>query len=518
MATILTKKSDSSSAVPTAGDLTNSTGGAELAVNTADKRLFVKNSGGTVVELGTNPSTIDINAGTIDGTAIGASTPSTGAFTTLSSTGNTTLGDASTDTVQANGYMGVGGAGNAAMGLRITSNALTGASQYGIVGDPTGTSGATTLISGIWGRAATAAAAYTVTNLVQLHAAGAVKGAGSTITNQHGVYIADQTQGTNNYGITSLVSSGTDKWNIYASGTAQNYFAGKVGIGATTTGTNFLEVRSSSGSGDIASSRDLLVAGENTIGRYLFGARSDASTYVYPSYIASVGAAAWSVSSTPTYMSFYVTSSGTTTPTERLRISPTEAVFNDPGADYDFRVESDTNTHALFVDAGNSRVGVNNSAPAVALDVTGQIRASTGILFGTDTAAANALDDYEEGTFTPTIVGSTTAGTGTYTGQLGTYTKIGNVVYFYVFVGWSAHTGTGDLQVGALPFTAKNTSNQSPVVNLTASSLTFSNQAYATVFLNTTLIGIRSFSSNAATAAVAMDTAATVIVSGFYYV
>jgi hypothetical protein len=65
MATILTKKSDTASAVPGSGDLTNSTGGAELAVNTADKRLFVKDSGGTVRELGTNPSSLTTGTATI---------------------------------------------------------------------------------------------------------------------------------------------------------------------------------------------------------------------------------------------------------------------------------------------------------------------------------------------------------------------------------------------------------------------------------------------------------------------
>lgn len=64
MATILTKRSNTASSVPVAGDLTNSTGGAELAVNTADKRLFTKDSGGTVVELGTNPSSLSLPNGT----------------------------------------------------------------------------------------------------------------------------------------------------------------------------------------------------------------------------------------------------------------------------------------------------------------------------------------------------------------------------------------------------------------------------------------------------------------------
>jgi hypothetical protein len=61
MATILTKKKDTTGA-PGAGDLTNAAGGAELAVNTADKRLYSKDSGGNVVEIGTNPSTFTVTS------------------------------------------------------------------------------------------------------------------------------------------------------------------------------------------------------------------------------------------------------------------------------------------------------------------------------------------------------------------------------------------------------------------------------------------------------------------------
>jgi hypothetical protein len=39
-------------------------------------------------------------------------------------------------------------------------------------------------------------------------------------------------------------------------------------------------------------------------------------------------------------------------------------VFNEASADVDFRVESDTNTHALFVDAGNNVIGTGTSSPA----------------------------------------------------------------------------------------------------------------------------------------------------------
>ena len=81
---IVTKNSSTASAVPTASDLVQ----GELAVNVADKRLFTEDNGGSVVELGTNPSTIDINAGTIDGAVIGGTTPAAITGSTVTSTGN----------------------------------------------------------------------------------------------------------------------------------------------------------------------------------------------------------------------------------------------------------------------------------------------------------------------------------------------------------------------------------------------------------------------------------------------
>jgi len=46
---------------------------------------------------------------------------------------------------------------------------------------------------------------------------------------------------------------------------------------------------------------------------------------------------------------------------ERFRIEPAEVVVNDPSNDVDFRVESNTNTHALFVDGGDSSVYIGKS-------------------------------------------------------------------------------------------------------------------------------------------------------------
>ena len=86
-----------------------------------------------------------------------------------------------------------------------------------------------------------------------------------------------------------------------------------------------------------------------------------------------------------------------------------------------------------------------------------QLSASSGgIQFNGDTAAANALDDYEEGTFTPVAVGTTTAGTGTYSLQSGRYTKVGNRVIYSLYLAWSAHTGTGNLRIQGLPYTGES--------------------------------------------------------------
>ncbi len=72
---------------------------------------------------------------------------------------------------------------------------------------------------------------------------------------------------------------------------------------------------------------------------------------------------------------------------------------------------------------------------------------------------ANTLDDYEEGTFTPTVLGFTTAGTGTYSGRAGRYTKIGNRCFIQVWVDWTNLSGaSGALGFGGLPFTSLNAS------------------------------------------------------------
>ena len=81
--------------------------------------------------------------------------------------------------------------------------------------------------------------------------------------------------------------------------------------------------------------------------------------------------------------------------------------------------------------------------------------------FPTDTAAANQLDDYEEGTFTPTIYGDDTAGStsgGTFTGI---YTKIGNIVTAtFSITDFTFSGGVGILRIGGFPVTAQGPNNR----------------------------------------------------------
>jgi hypothetical protein len=72
----------------------------------------------------------------------------------------------------------------------------------------------------------------------------------------------------------------------------------------------------------------------------------------------------------------------------------------------------------------------------------------------------SALDDYEEGTWTPVYQATTTNGSVGYTIQVGRYVKVGNVVTASFRLQTSNASGfSGNLLVGGLPFASKNVAN-----------------------------------------------------------
>jgi hypothetical protein len=105
-----------------------------------------------------------------------------------------------------------------------------------------------------------------------------------------------------------------------------------------------------------------------------------------------------------------------------------EVVFNETGANQDFRVEGDTNANLLIADAGVDKVGIGTNT----FNTNGGVlQVSNGISFPATQSAcsdANTLDDYEEGTWTPTIkqANSTTV---SVTINFARYTKIGRIVH-----------------------------------------------------------------------------------------
>jgi hypothetical protein len=109
----------------------------------------------------------------------------------------------------------------------------------------------------------------------------------------------------------------------------------------------------------------------------------------------------------------------------------------------------------VYFDAGSDRIiPMNMSTLSVrndAIDIGGNphrfnnLYLSGGVYLG-GTGSANYLDEYEEGTWTPTLVGAVSYGQ-----QWGSYIKVGNVVHFTVFVTISSGATGNQLRV-TLPF------------------------------------------------------------------
>ena len=86
---------------------------------------------------------------------------------------------------------------------------------------------------------------------------------------------------------------------------------------------------------------------------------------------------------------------------------------------------------------------------------------------GSGTMTSEVLDDYEEGTWTPGIYGTGTAGNHTYAQQNGQYTKIGDEVHLQGYVQLSAlGTLSGNVKLSGFPFTIKNVAGGYPAINI----------------------------------------------------
>jgi hypothetical protein len=238
MATIITKNSSTASSVPAAGSLQQ----GELAVNVTDKKLYTKDSSAAVVKLvgslgNQEANAVAITGGTINGTAIGGTTPAAAAFTTASASGGFTgnlTGNASTVT---NGVYTTGSYADPAWITSLAGSKITGnisgnaANVTGTVAIANGGTGLTALGTGVQtalGQTVTGSggivlaaspslttpnlgtpSAVTLTNATGLPVSTGISGLGTNVATALGVSVGSAGSVVVNGGALGTPSSGT---------------------------------------------------------------------------------------------------------------------------------------------------------------------------------------------------------------------------------------------------------------------------------------------------------------------
>jgi len=182
------------------------------------------------------------------------------------------------------------------------------------------------------------------------------------------------------------------------------------------------------------------------------------------------------------------------------------------------------NSFNIYVD-GSSAISISSARDTT---FTGgnliQGTAGKGINFTANTPLAGMtsqlLNWYEEGTFTPVVQGSSTAGTASYSVQTGQYTRIGNRVLFNLRIAYSGGTGTGNLRVGGLPFSS-NASMAGAVCSIYAENIAGS-AGYvfvSSITANTSYIGVDQVPTGGGGAiGTAYDAAGDIAIAGQYFV
>ncbi len=139
------------------------------------------------------------------------------------------------------GRVGIGGAASTPHSLRVVRQITGDPFSIGILSDGQVQSAVTSRADYFLSAHNVAAGTYPIINGHQAQQ-GTLTG---TVTQQRGFSADGSLIGaTNNFGFYGDIPSGTGRWNFYANGTADNYFAGKVGVGTATPAQN-LQVSSS---------------------------------------------------------------------------------------------------------------------------------------------------------------------------------------------------------------------------------------------------------------------------------
>ena len=188
-----------------------------------------------------------INSGTINGATIGATTPASGAFTTLTSSGLNAHSNA----------VAVGSTPVTTTSVLVNRDFTGDTNIIGVGVRPTVQADNTNTARLFYTAPNTVASTFTLSSLQHFRADQGTIGTNSVVSNQFGFYAHSSLTGaTINYGFYSDISAAASRWNYFANGTANNAFSGNTRIGSTTAPTVALDV-----TGAIAGSGALTLPG-----------------------------------------------------------------------------------------------------------------------------------------------------------------------------------------------------------------------------------------------------------------
>jgi len=139
------------------------------------------------------------------------------------------------------GSLGIGTTNLTGYSLKITKNITGATASFSLVSDGVIQSDVTAYAINFYSILKTQATTYNLPGYDHFYAEQGTIGTNSTVTTQRAFSVsASLTGATNNYGFYGNIPSGTGRWNLYMSGTAQNYLAGALSIGVTTANASAL--------------------------------------------------------------------------------------------------------------------------------------------------------------------------------------------------------------------------------------------------------------------------------------
>jgi len=209
-------------------------------------------------------------------------------------------------------------------------------------------------------------------------------------------------------------------------------------------------------------------------------------------------------------------------PTHAFAIQDSAAVIN-PIAEIGAARNGADNTGNLIFRTYSAGTATTN----MTLDSSGNLTVSTGNLvmgtankgidFSVNSSAAGMtselLNDYEEGTWTPSLGGTTI----TYTAQQATYTKVGRAVYFTAYIVVNSIGDGSTTVITGLPFATSTTSNFVNSARAVLSATNIVSLAMIAAGTQITLLCRTAASTSDGTSAIAQN-GSTIEVNGFYFV